>query len=169
MTFKTDKIASFAKNLHKSVVIEVGSGPGSLTRSLLQNGAKHLIAIEKDSRFLSALQGLQQAVPDRLHIVHGDVLQIDEAQIIKPFCTENRNDIVIIGNLPFNIATPLLLKWLKMISQKQQPFSGHNNVSMFLLFQSEVGKVCSFISRYLTLIRELLHLQALQNLIVSQL
>jgi 16S rRNA (adenine1518-N6/adenine1519-N6)-dimethyltransferase len=121
----TDKIARAAGDLSNSIVLEVGPGPGSLTRSILDAGAKKLIAVEKDSRCLQALNELKEFYGKRFEIIEGDALEIEELTLLK-------NDIEkfkIIANLPYNIGTVLLFKWLK-ISDKIE--------SMHLMLQKEV-------------------------------
>ena len=118
----TDKIARVA-NVKGSTVIEIGPGPGGLTRSLLMNGAKKIIAIEKDPRCLAALLELQSFYSDSLIIVEADAMNIDLSQIgSKPFN--------IVANLPYNISTPLLIGWLQKINSISQ---------MTLTFQKEVA------------------------------
>jgi 16S rRNA (adenine1518-N6/adenine1519-N6)-dimethyltransferase len=120
----TDKIARAAGDLSNITVLEVGPGPGSLTRSILDCGAKKLVAIEKDQRCLEALKELQEFYGERLEIINEDALKLDEAEFFK-----NENKIKIIANLPYNIGTVLLFKWLKN-SQKIS--------SMTLMLQKEV-------------------------------
>ena len=118
----TDKIARIA-NVKGSTVIEIGPGPGGLTRSLLMNGAKKIIAIEKDPRCLAALLELQSFYSESLIIVEADAMNIDLSQISsKPFN--------IVANLPYNISTPLLIGWLQKIKSISQ---------MTLTFQKEVA------------------------------
>lgn len=139
----TDKLARAAGPLRGSTVIEVGPGPGSLTRSLLTNGARKVIVVEKDKRFMPALETLQQASGGRLELVFGDMLKIDERDLLKNEPkAENWADespVRIVGNLPFAVATELLLKWLRQIPEREGPFA-HGRASMTLMFQLEVGK-----------------------------
>lgn len=147
-----DKIARGAGLLQGSTVLEIGPGPGSLTRSLLMGGCRKLVAVEKDGRFLAPLQMIQQASEGVLHVVQGDCLTVDEQKLIEPFYASD-SPIKVFGNLPFNVSTPLLLKWLKQIHHKKGLFSYGNinvvyvsylysgKVSMVLLFQLEVAKV----------------------------
>ncbi len=120
----TDKIAKSAGDLSNSIVLEVGPGPGSLTRSILDAGCKKLIAIEKDSRCLAALGELKNFYKDRFEILEDDALEIDELKIVG-----DAEKFKIIANLPYNIGTPLIFKWLK-ISDKI--------ASMTLMLQKEV-------------------------------
>lgn len=124
----TDKIARAAGNLEGISAIEIGPGPGGLTRSLLRAGAKKVIAIEYDPRAIEALSGLQASAGQDLQIKHGDALDIDLTQL----CDEPR---AIIANLPYNIATPLLVGWLEQIYNKSSTYS-----SMTLMFQKEVAE-----------------------------
>ncbi|MEQ8666184.1 MAG: 16S rRNA (adenine(1518)-N(6)/adenine(1519)-N(6))-dimethyltransferase RsmA [Rhodospirillales bacterium] len=119
----TSKIARTASDLANSDIVEIGPGPGGLTRALLAEGARHVYAIERDERCLAALAMISEAYPDRLTVIPGDALTVDIGSI----GTAPRR---IVSNLPYNIATPLLLRWLHQI----------NAVSEFvLMFQSEVA------------------------------
>lgn len=120
----TDKIAKSAGDLSEFEVLEVGPGPGSLTRSILDAGAKKLTVIEKDERCLAALAELKEFYGDRLHIINADALEIDELELFS-----HTKKIKIIANLPYNIGSVLLIKWLK-ISPKI--------ASMTLMLQKEV-------------------------------
>lgn len=120
----TAKIARLAGDLEGVKVIEVGPGPGGLTRALIEAGA-HVIAVEKDHRFLPLLADLAQAAPGRLEVVHADALAVDETQLL------GGDPGVIVSNLPYNVGTPLLIKWLT------GPFRPQ---SMTLMFQKEVAQ-----------------------------
>ena len=124
----TSRIARTAGDLSDTTVIEVGPGPGGLTRAILASGAKNLIAVERDDRCIEALNTyLAPAYPDRFQVVSGDALEQDfEALAPKP-----RR---IMSNLPYNIATPLLIGWLKRIHADPSAFAG-----LTLMFQSEVA------------------------------
>lgn len=119
----TDKIARAAGDLSDFAVLEVGAGPGSLTRSILDMGAKKLVAIEKDQRCLAALNELKDFYGDRFEIIEGDALAIDESKIF------SETKFKIIANLPYNIGTALVFKWLKIAPQI---------ASMHLMLQKEV-------------------------------
>ncbi len=106
---------------------EIGPGPGGLTRALLKSEVKKVTAVEFDSRAISALSGLVDAARGDLNIIQGDALKID----ILPLGNEPR---VIVANLPYNIATPLLIGWLKQIREDQKSYR-----SMSLMFQKEVA------------------------------
>ncbi|PRP81372.1 hypothetical protein PROFUN_11059 [Planoprotostelium fungivorum] len=142
----TDKMVKMAGDLSNTTVIEVGPGPGGLTRSILKAGAKRLIVIEKDPRCLPALEVLQQAVSkQRMHIVMDDVLTVDEEECVIKASEQSREPIdfqhdqfLFLGNLPFSIGTPLLLKWLYQIERKQGLFK-HGRAPMIMLLQKEVA------------------------------
>lgn len=123
----TRRIARAALPLDQGSVIEVGPGPGGLTRALLELGAQRLIAIEKDHRCRSALEELRASCGDRLRLIEADALALDLAQL----GPEPRR---IVANLPYNIATPLLINWLR--SLRANP--GYLDL-MVLMFQSEVA------------------------------
>lgn len=128
----TDKIAKLAGDLRDKTVFEIGPGPGGLTRSLLRAGAKKVIAIEFDSRAVKALQSLKDAAGERLEIIEGDALQADLLSLAQ-------GPRAIVANLPYNIATPLLVGWLKQIRNDTDSFQ-----SMTLMFQKEVGdRICA--------------------------
>lgn len=119
----TARIAGAAGDLAQTHVIEVGPGPGGLTRALLSAGAKQVTAIERDPRCLEALQPLVAASAGRLTLVEADALTVDPA-------TMTDAPRAIVANLPYNIATPLLIRWL----QDMQHFS-----VLVLMFQKEVA------------------------------
>jgi 16S rRNA (adenine1518-N6/adenine1519-N6)-dimethyltransferase len=102
----TAKIARAAGDLAVGTTIEIGPGPGGLTRALLSHGARELIAIERDARCLGALAEIAAAYPGRLTVIEGDALAADCAKL----GTAPRR---IVANLPYNIATPLIIKWLQ--------------------------------------------------------
>lgn len=121
----TAKIASFAGDMSNSQAIEIGPGPGGLTRAILGTGAHHLTVVEKDARFLPALNEISAAFPGRMTVLEADGLTINEAAILT---SENR---VILSNLPYNVGTILLIKWLQA-----QPIWWRRAV---LMFQREVA------------------------------
>ena len=123
----TTKIAKAAGPLEGVTVVEVGPGPGGLTRALLALGAKKVIAIEKDRRAIAALQQISAHYPSRLEIIEGDALEFDMAAHLQG------EPARIIANLPYNIATPLLTGWLT--KTKWPPWYD----SMVLMFQKEVA------------------------------
>lgn len=124
----TGKIARAAGDLTQTTVIEVGPGPGGLTRALLMNGAMRVVAIERDERCLDALAEVSSHYPDRLEIIPGDALQTDFAAIADGQPTR------IVANLPYNIGTELLVRWLTV--PNWPPFYS----SMTLMFQREVAE-----------------------------
>ena len=101
----TAKIARLAGDLSGSDVLEVGPGPGGLTRGLLAEGARRVLAIEKDTRCRPALEEIAARYPGRLQIVEGDALRIDPLEYLTP-------PIRVAANLPYNIGTELLVRWL---------------------------------------------------------
>ncbi|MEM9574086.1 MAG: 16S rRNA (adenine(1518)-N(6)/adenine(1519)-N(6))-dimethyltransferase RsmA [Pseudomonadota bacterium] len=123
----TGRIARTAGNLQETTVIEVGPGPGGLTRALLMHEAKHVIAIERDPRCLPILAGIQAHYPGRLTVVEGDALDVDLAEL-------SNGPTAVIANLPYNVGTQLLVNWL---SVKEWPPFYH---SMTLMFQREVAE-----------------------------
>ena len=126
----TDKIAKSAGDLSNFEVLEIGAGPGGLTRSILDAGVKKLIVIEKDRRCVLALKELQEFYGSRLEIIEGDALEIDETKIF----TQN-SQFKIIANLPYNIGTVLIFKWLKILPKI---------ASMNLMLQKEVvQRICA--------------------------
>ena len=102
----TRRIARAAGPLDGVTVIEIGPGPGGLTRALLMEGASHVIAIERDDRALAALAEISEAYPGRLTVIAGDALETDFRKLAGGTPTK------IVANLPYNIATPLLVGWL---------------------------------------------------------
>jgi 16S rRNA (adenine1518-N6/adenine1519-N6)-dimethyltransferase len=124
----TGKIARAAGDLAGHTVIEVGPGPGGLTRALLLHGAKRVVAIERDERCLGALAEISAHYPGRLEVVSGDALKTDFAGLVTD------GPVKIIANLPYNIGTELLIRWLTVAAWP--PFYD----SMTLMFQREVAE-----------------------------
>lgn len=122
----TSKIARAAGDLTRADVVEVGPGPGGLTRGLLMEGARRVVAIEKDARCLPALAEIAAVAP-RLEIVEGDALEIDLAAIATP-------PVKIVANLPYNVGTELLTRWLD--PPEWPPLWS----SLTLMFQREVAE-----------------------------
>ena len=118
----TRKIARLAGPLEGEAVIEVGPGPGGLTRALVEAGAR-VTAIEKDERFIPILAQIAARAAGRLTVIHADALAIDPAALPA--------HAVIVANLPYNVATPLLIGWL---TGPLRP------TSMTLMFQKEVAQ-----------------------------
>lgn len=124
----TGKIARAAGPLEGMTVIEVGPGPGGLTRALLDEGAAKVVAIERDQRCIEALRDLAEHAGGRLQLVQGDALKADYAAL------SQGGKCCIVANLPYNIATPLLTGWL--LAEPWPPFYAH----MALMFQQEVAE-----------------------------
>ena len=125
----TQKIARTAGPLEGVTVIEVGPGPGGLTRAILSLGAKKVIAVERDSRCLPALAEIEAHYPGRLQVIEGDALKTDFEAMIPA-----GEPVRIIANLPYNVGTQLLVNWL--LPKAWPPFW----LSMTLMFQKEVGQ-----------------------------
>ena len=119
----TGRIARAAGDLSQGTIIEVGPGPGGLTRALLDAGARKLVAIERDERCLAALADIDAAYPGRLEVIAGDALEVAVHEI-------GEAPRRICANLPYNVATPLLLGWLEHATAF---------VSLTLMFQKEVA------------------------------
>ena len=122
----TAKIARQAGPLDGCDILEIGPGPGGLTRGLLAEGARFVLAIEKDRRCLTALHQISNAYPERLTVLEGDALSIDPLQYLTP-------PIKVAANLPYNIGTELLIRWLT--PPQWPPFW----TSLTLMFQREVA------------------------------
>ena len=123
----TAKIARSAGSLADADILEIGPGPGGLTRGLLAEGARHVLAVEKDARCLPALQQIAEAYPGRLTVVHGDALQVDPLAELTP-------PIKVAANLPYNVGTELLVRWLT--PAEWPPFW----TTLTLMFQREVAQ-----------------------------
>lgn len=123
----TGKIARRVGNLAGSDILEIGPGPGGLTRALLYEGARRVVAIERDSRCLPALAEIADAYPGRLDVIEGDALSVDPLPHLTP-------PIRIAANLPYNVGTELLVRWLTPAAWP--PFWE----SMTLMFQREVAE-----------------------------
>ncbi len=121
----TRRIARAAGTLDGKVVLEIGPGPGGLTRALLETNARRIVAVERDPRCIGALEELASVTAGRLHIVEQDAMAFDHAELTAEF-----GPIAVVANLPYNIATPLLIGWLKRIELFDR---------MILMFQSEVA------------------------------
>jgi 16S rRNA (adenine1518-N6/adenine1519-N6)-dimethyltransferase len=123
----TAKIARQAGDMTACDVLEIGPGPGGLTRGLLAEGARHVLAIEKDRRCLPALAKIEAAYPGRLTVIEGDALDIDPRASLTP-------PIRVAANLPYNVGTELLVRWLT--PPDWPPFWQ----SLTLMFQREVAE-----------------------------
>jgi 16S rRNA (adenine1518-N6/adenine1519-N6)-dimethyltransferase len=122
----TAKIARLAGDIAGADVLEVGPGPGGLTRGLLVEGARHVVAVEKDPRCIAALNEVAEAYPGRLTVIEGDAMELDLSALLKA-------PVRIAANLPYNIGTELLIRWLT--PKVWPPFWD----SMTLMFQREVA------------------------------
>ncbi|WP_054303489.1 16S rRNA (adenine(1518)-N(6)/adenine(1519)-N(6))-dimethyltransferase RsmA [Gemmobacter sp. LW-1] len=123
----TAKIARQAGDLSGCDVLEVGPGPGGLTRGLLAEGARRVLAVEKDARCLPALAEIQVAYPGKLDVINGDALEVDVLAHLTP-------PIRVVANLPYNVGTELLIRWLTPANWP--PFWE----SLTLMFQKEVAE-----------------------------
>lgn len=123
----TAKIARQAGDLSQCDVLEIGPGPGGLTRGLLSEGARRVLAIEKDTRCMPALEEIAAAYPDRLQLINGDALEVNPLAHLTP-------PIRVAANLPYNIGTELLVRWLT--PPEWPPFWQ----SLTLMFQREVAE-----------------------------
>jgi 16S rRNA (adenine1518-N6/adenine1519-N6)-dimethyltransferase len=123
----TSRIARAGGRLEDVIVVEIGPGPGGLTRALLADGARHVIAIERDDRAIAALEEVAAHYPGRLTVVPGDALAFDPRPYLEGRPTR------IVANLPYNIATPLLIGWLT--TEPWPPWYDQ----MILMFQREVA------------------------------
>lgn len=123
----TAKIARMAGDLSGSDILEVGPGPGGLTRGLLAEGARKVLAIEKDERCMSALAEIEAAYPGRLQVINADALDINPTQYLNA-------PIKVAANLPYNVGTELLVRWLT--PKNWPPFWD----SLTLMFQREVAQ-----------------------------
>ena len=119
----TAKIARAAGDLTGTTVIEIGPGPGGLTRALLESAAETVIAVERDPRCVAALQAVVDAAEGRLTVIEGDALAIDLSTLAPP-------PRAVVANLPYNIAMPLLIGWLAQAA---------DFVHLTLMFQREVA------------------------------
>ncbi len=120
----TRRIVREAGDLDGVAVVEVGPGPGGLTRALVESPAREVVAIERDPRFAAALADLVAASSGRLRLVQADALEIDPVDLVAA-------PRAVIANLPYNVGTPLLIGWLKRIADYR---------SLTLMFQKEVAE-----------------------------
>ncbi len=123
----TAKIARLAGDLTQCDVLEVGPGPGGLTRGLLAEGARRVLAVEKDERCMPALAEIAAAYPGQLDVINGDALEIDPLERLT-------GPVRVVANLPYNVGTELLVRWL---SPPQWPPYWQ---SLTLMFQKEVAQ-----------------------------
>lgn len=141
----TNKIVRAAGNIENGYVLEVGPGPGSITRSILNKYPKHLVVVEKDRRFMPTLELLADATKDfiKMDVVRDDILKYQCDQAF-PDCQPKdwegaRANVHMIGNLPFAISTRLLINWLRDISLRQGAWV-YGRSSLTLTFQLEVAE-----------------------------
>ncbi|MCA8869013.1 MAG: 16S rRNA (adenine(1518)-N(6)/adenine(1519)-N(6))-dimethyltransferase RsmA [Rhodobacteraceae bacterium] len=123
----TSRIARQAGDLRACDVLEIGPGPGGLTRALLAEGARRVLAVEKDQRCLAALSEIAAHYPGRLEVLNQDALKLDVAAYLTP-------PVKVVANLPYNIGTELLIRWLTPADWP--PFWD----SLTLMFQKEVAE-----------------------------
>jgi len=127
------RVATAGGGVEGKTVIEVGPGPGGLTRALLDSGVAKLVAIELDDRFAEGLLLWPEARTGRLHVHKGDARTANPAQLVKDAGGEL--PAMIVANLPYNVGTPLLVEWLK---------AGDWRGTMVLMFQKEVAlRICA--------------------------
>lgn len=125
----TRRIARAAQPLCEATIVEIGPGPGGLTRALLAEGARKIIAIERDSRCLAALAEIAAHYPGRLDIIEGDALTLDLGALVG-----EKRPARICANLPYNIATALLVRWIE--TEPWPPWFDR----LILMFQREVAE-----------------------------
>ena len=123
-----DKIIKLSGRIDNTDIIEIGPGPGNLTRAILANNAKRIIVIEKDIRFITALNDIKKIANNKLIILNEDALKIKYSDIFKKYHISNAH---IISNLPYSISTKLLLKWIPIPIQINQ---------LTLMFQKEMAE-----------------------------
>jgi len=136
-----DRLARAGGDVAGKHVVEVGPGPGGITRAFLGRGATRVAVIEKDARFLPSLHLLAEASGDRLTIHHGDVLSFNMARLfpdpLRREWDDKQTEVAVIGNLPFNVSTPLIIRWLSDMAGREGVFS-YGRVPLVLTFQQEV-------------------------------
>lgn len=128
----TRRIARAAGPLQCATVYEVGPGPGGLTRALLTEGAERVLAVERDERCIAALQEIANAYPGQVEILAADALKLDEGGALSEH--DIRAPVRVAANLPYNIGTALLVKWLT--AERWPPWWQ----SLTLMFQREVAE-----------------------------
>ena len=123
----TSRIARRAGDLSQCDVLEIGPGPGGLTRALLMEGARKVVAIERDNRCLAILDEVSAAYPDRLTVIEGDALEVNPLDYLN-------SPVRVVANLPYNVGTELLIRWLT------PPTWPPYWQSLTLMFQKEVAQ-----------------------------
>ncbi len=132
------RVATAGGSVDGKTVIEVGPGPGGLTRALLDSGVGKLIAVELDDRFAEGLSRWPEAREGRLHVHHGDALKANIPALIEQ--TGGTSPAMIVANLPYNVGTPMLVEWLKAGANSEKQWRG----TMVLMFQKEVAlRICA--------------------------
>ncbi len=127
------RVANAGGSVEGKTVIEVGPGPGGLTRALLDSGVAKLISIELDDRFAEGLSLWPEVRSGQLHVHHGDAMRANIAELITKVGGES--PAMIVANLPYNVGTPMLVEWLK---------AGAWRGTMVLMFQKEVAlRICA--------------------------
>jgi len=127
----TSRIARSSGPLEGATVVEVGPGPGGLTRALLAGGVARVVAIERDHRCVAALADVAAAYPGRLEVIDGDALKVDVGPLIAGAAP---GSVRVVANLPYNVGTMLLVNWLS--SDPWPPWFS----SLTLMFQREVAE-----------------------------
>lgn len=142
----TDKIAAKAGKLTGSQVLEVGPGPGGLTRSILKQVPERLVVVEKDPRFKPTLDMLADSfstINGEMDIIYDDIMKTNIESLFpmekKRNWDDKSPDIFLIGNLPFSVSTPLIIKWLHAIAEQRGPWA-FGRTKMTLTFQKEVAE-----------------------------
>ncbi|XP_011496010.1 PREDICTED: dimethyladenosine transferase 1, mitochondrial [Ceratosolen solmsi marchali] len=142
----TDKIIKYTGKIYDSQVLEVGPGPGTITRSIIKKFPKQLVVVEKDKRFKPNLDMLKDAVTTsngNMKIIYNDIMDVDTKTVFNDAKKRNWEDetpnIFLVGNLPFNVSTALIIKYLHEISEKSGMWS-NGRVQMTLTFQKEVAE-----------------------------
>ncbi|KRY50392.1 Protein CLEC16A, partial [Trichinella britovi] len=139
----TRKLVRTAGNLEGNYVCEVGPGPGGITRAILEQNPKKLVVVEKDPRFLPTLELIAESTGGIMDIRIGDVMKYEiETEFpadVKREWSEEPPPVHVIGNLPFNVSTYLIIKWLRAMSLHEGPFA-YGRTLLTLTFQKEVGE-----------------------------
>eukprot|EP00088_Acartia_fossae_P031782 TRINITY_DN325_c0_g1_i1.p1 TRINITY_DN325_c0_g1~~TRINITY_DN325_c0_g1_i1.p1 ORF type:complete len:346 (+),score=57.92 TRINITY_DN325_c0_g1_i1:1118-2155(+) len=138
-----NRIAKRCGDLENKHVVEVGPGPGGITRAILGQGAVRCAVIEKDPRFIESLEYLNHMCGHRMDIHMGDVLSFNMEKLFPDYLRKDWEgevpDIRVVGNLPFNVSTPLIVKWMQAIAERRNIFS-YGRVPLVLTFQHEVAQ-----------------------------